>query len=114
VGSGDAQEAVEDDEGAVGRVPVRGRVGVVGELDGSHVWEGRVGRMPSLRDAGQPSGRGDRAETLLEATGAAWRRAGRWPKERGNRASMMCCNLYLDRSMPDCRGKRDSTSVCSS
>jgi hypothetical protein len=31
---------VENDEGAVSRVPARGRVGVVGELDGRHVVQG--------------------------------------------------------------------------
>jgi hypothetical protein len=84
---------VEDDERAVGLVPARGGVGIVGELDGRHFVKGRAGGMPSLRHAGQPWGRGDRAETALalEARDAGWRRAGSEPNdnERGSRADMI-------------------------
>jgi hypothetical protein len=101
---------VEDDKRAVGLVPTRGGVGIVGELDGLRVGKGRTGGMPSLRHAGQPWGRDDRAETALalEARDAGWRRAGSEPNdnEQGSRAA--CMMRFRRESMSECRGRKDS------
>jgi hypothetical protein len=96
------------EDGAVERSGKQGRTGGHGGRRGRRRWCSRSGqrrrrrrarrasRRASMRPkhiflacAGQRLGEDERAGMLLDATGAALRSAGRVPKERGSRASMV-------------------------